>query len=50
MYTTPRPPSLTASLATCSQASFDIMVKISKVPTSDDCPKTPVQMKSVTVA
>jgi len=31
------------------QASFDVMVKISKVPTNDDCPKTPVQMKSVTV-
>ena len=32
------------------QASFDTMVKISKVPTNDDCPRTPVQMKSVTVA
>ena len=32
------------------QASFDTMVKISKVPTSNDCPKTPVQMKSVTIA
>ena len=31
------------------QASFDIMVKISKVPTRNDCPNTPVQMKSVTV-
>ena len=31
------------------QASFDVMVKISQVPTKDDCPKTPVQMKSVTV-
>ena len=32
------------------QASFDVMVKISKVPTRNDCPNTPVQMKSVTVA
>ena len=32
------------------KASFDVMVKISKVPTRDDCPNTPVQMKSVTVA
>merc|ERR1712185_550689 len=32
------------------QASFDTMVKISKVPTRDDCPITPVQMISVTVA
>merc|ERR1712159_333761 len=32
------------------QESFNVMVKISKVPTRDDCPKTPVQMKSVTVA
>ena len=31
------------------QASFNVMVKISQVPTNDDCPKTPVQMKSVTV-
>jgi cyclophilin family peptidyl-prolyl cis-trans isomerase len=31
------------------KASFDTMVKISKVPTTNDCPKTPVQMKSVTV-
>ena len=33
----------------CDKASFDVMVKISKVPTRDDCPNTPVQMKSVTV-
>lgn len=32
------------------KASFDMMVKISKVPTRDDCPNTPVQMKSVTIA
>eukprot|EP00322_Chrysochromulina_rotalis_P020487 CAMPEP_0115840190 /NCGR_PEP_ID=MMETSP0287-20121206/6643_1 /TAXON_ID=412157 /ORGANISM="Chrysochromulina rotalis, Strain UIO044" /LENGTH=187 /DNA_ID=CAMNT_0003293793 /DNA_START=27 /DNA_END=590 /DNA_ORIENTATION=+ len=32
------------------KASFDMMVKISKVPTRDDCPNTPVQMKSVTVS
>ena len=32
------------------KASYDIMVKISKVPTTDDCPKTPVKMNSVTVA
>ena len=32
------------------QASFDMMVKISKVPTRDDCPVTPVKMNSVTVA
>ena len=32
------------------QASFDTMVKISKVPTNNDCPRTPVQMKSVTIA
>ena len=32
------------------QASFEVMVKISKVPTNDDCPRTPVEMKSVTVA
>lgn len=31
------------------KASLDVMVKISKVPSNDDCPKTPVQMKSVTV-
>ena len=31
------------------KASYDVMVKISKVPTRDDCPNTPVQMKSVTV-
>jgi len=31
------------------KASFDMMVKISKVPTTDDCPKTPVMMKSVTI-
>ena len=34
----------------CDQQSFDTMVKISKVPTSNDCPKTPVKMNSVTVA
>merc|ERR1712014_85736 len=32
------------------KASFDVMVAISKVPTRDDCPNTPVMMKSVTVA
>ena len=32
------------------KASFDIMVKISKVPTRDDCPNTPVKMNSVTIA
>ena len=32
------------------QASFDTMVKISQVPTNDDCPITPVKMISVTVA
>merc|ERR1712196_324955 len=32
------------------QASFDVMVKISKVPTRDDCPKSPVKMNSVTVS
>ncbi len=32
------------------KASFDLMVKISKVPTTDDCPNTPVKMISVTVA
>ncbi|EOD17414.1 peptidyl-prolyl cis-trans isomerase [Emiliania huxleyi CCMP1516] len=32
------------------QASFDVMVAISKTPTRDDCPVTPVTMKSVTVA
>ena len=32
------------------QASLDIMVKISKVPTKDDCPNTPIMMKSVTVS
>jgi len=32
------------------QASFDTMVKISKVPTNDDCPKKPVQMIKVSVA
>ena len=32
------------------KASLDIMVKISKVPTRDDCPVTPVMMKSVTIA
>ena len=31
------------------QASFDVMVAISKVPTRDDAPNTPVQMISVTV-
>ena len=31
------------------QSSFDIMVKISKVPTDEDCPRTPVEMKSVTI-
>merc|ERR1712146_439419 len=31
------------------KASADVMVAISKVPT-DDCPKTPVRMNSVTVA
>jgi len=31
------------------KASLDVMVKISKVPTRDDCPVTPVQMKSVTI-
>merc|ERR1712107_570310 len=32
------------------KASFDVMVSISKVPTNDDCPRTPVRMNSVTVA
>jgi len=32
------------------KTSYDIMVKISKVPTRDDCPNTPVKMVSVTVA
>merc|ERR1712039_1102719 len=32
------------------QASFDLMVKISKVPTSNDCPTTPIKMNSVTIA
>jgi len=32
------------------KASFDVMVAISKTPTRDDCPVTPVRMKSVTVA
>uniref|UniRef100_A0A7S0J6X5 Peptidyl-prolyl cis-trans isomerase n=1 Tax=Calcidiscus leptoporus TaxID=127549 RepID=A0A7S0J6X5_9EUKA len=31
------------------KASYDMMVKISKVKTKDDCPITPVEMKSVTV-
>lgn len=31
------------------KASFDTMVKISKVPTRDDNPKTPVQMIKVTI-
>lgn len=29
---------------------FDVCKKIEKVPTTDDAPKTPVMMKSVTVA
>mmetsp|Transcript_15719 Transcript_15719/g.44117 ORF Transcript_15719/g.44117 Transcript_15719/m.44117 type:complete len:136 (+) Transcript_15719:533-940(+) len=32
------------------EASFKVMVAISKVPTRDDCPVKPVVMKSVTVA
>merc|ERR1712232_1056162 len=32
------------------KASFEVMVAISKTPTKDDCPNTPVMMKSVTVA
>jgi len=35
--------------ACVDQASFDVMVKISQVPTNDDCPKTPVRMNSVTI-
>ena len=31
------------------QASFDKMVMISKVPTKDDVPKTPIQVTSVTI-
>ena len=31
-------------------ASFDVMVKISKVSTKDDCPKTPIKMNSVTIS
>merc|ERR1712091_162941 len=31
------------------KASLDVMVAISKVPTRNDCPNTPVMMKSVTV-
>ena len=32
------------------EASFKVMVNISKTKTRDDCPITPVQMKSVTIA
>merc|ERR1711988_865208 len=32
------------------KASFDVMVAISNTPTRNDCPITPVQMKSVTIA
>ena len=32
------------------EASFNVMVKISKVPTNDDCPKTPIMMKGITIA
>merc|ERR1711990_642672 len=32
------------------KASFDVMVAISKVPTRNDCPITPVMMKSITIA
>lgn len=35
--------------ACVDQASFDVMVKISQVPTNDDCPVTPVRMNSVTI-
>merc|ERR1712139_349495 len=31
------------------KASLDVMIKISKVPTSNDCPRTPVKMNSVSV-
>merc|ERR1719437_195380 len=31
------------------KASLDAMIQISKVPTRDDCPNTPIQMISVTV-
>merc|ERR1712137_1466555 len=34
----------------CAQKDLDVMIKISKVPTRDDCPNTPVKMNSVTVA
>jgi len=34
----------------CDQASFDVVEKISKVPTNDDCLKMPIRMNSVTVA
>ena len=36
--------------ACVDKASFDVMVKISQVPTNDDCPITPVKMNSVKVA
>merc|ERR1712227_575336 len=30
-----------------SQADLDLLVKITKVPTSNDCPRTPIKMESI---
>jgi len=32
------------------KASFDVMVAISKAPSRNDCPTTPIMMKSITIA
>merc|ERR1719316_480566 len=33
----------------CSQDDLDLLVKITKVKTKDDCPITPIMMKSITI-
>ena len=35
---------------TCTQADLDLLVKITQVKTTDDCPNTPVKMESITIA
>ena len=35
---------------TCTQADLDLLVKITQVKTTDDCPNTPIKMESITIA
>merc|ERR1719379_3222654 len=34
----------------CSKEDLDLLIKITKVPTTDDCPRTPIMMKKITMS